>query len=185
MAQCRDKDTGGSSSGEYSLACALLEAAIFSPRPGPTQQPIGSSAWMPQTKQPRGQEHSPTHQHKLPKDFQSPQPPLNMPLDMAIPTRGPRSSSTHQWADTRNKQTTIQQPVEPSLQKQFRTYPGNSWSLALGWEGQSPGCDECRRKSPVLGSSSKLPITHGETLCKCQPSLDLCLPLYNGAGNRQ
>ena len=47
------------SSGEYSLAWALLQAAIFSPKPGPTQQPAGSTAGAPQTKQPTGWEHSP------------------------------------------------------------------------------------------------------------------------------
>ena len=30
-------------------------------RPGPTEQPVSSTAWMPQTKQPTGQEHNPTH----------------------------------------------------------------------------------------------------------------------------
>ena len=32
MAYCQDKDTGASSSGEYSLAWALLEVTIFLPR---------------------------------------------------------------------------------------------------------------------------------------------------------
>ena len=50
-AHCNDKDTGSGNSSEYSLVWALLEAAIFSPRPGPTQQPVGSSAGMPQAKQ--------------------------------------------------------------------------------------------------------------------------------------
>ena len=57
-----DKDTGGGSSGEYSLESALMEAAIFSPKPRPTQQTAGSSAWMPPAKQPTGWEHSPTRQ---------------------------------------------------------------------------------------------------------------------------
>ena len=35
VAHCGDKDTG-----EYSLAWALLEATVFSPRPRPTQQPV-------------------------------------------------------------------------------------------------------------------------------------------------
>ena len=34
----------------------------LAPRPGPTQQPIGSSAGIPQGKQPTGREHSPTQQ---------------------------------------------------------------------------------------------------------------------------
>ena len=59
VAYCRDKDTGSSSSGEYSLAWALLEATIFSSRPGPTQQPVGSSAGMLQAKQPQGRNTAP------------------------------------------------------------------------------------------------------------------------------
>ena len=45
-----------------------------------------------------------THHHpsadRLPKVILSPQPSLNTPLDMALPTRGKRPSSTHQWAGT-------------------------------------------------------------------------------------
>ena len=33
-----------------------------------------------------------------PKNFLNPQPPLHMPLDTPLRTRGPRPSSTHQWA---------------------------------------------------------------------------------------
>ena len=35
-----------------------------------------------------------------PKDFLSPQAHLNMSLCMALPPRGPRPSSAHQWAGT-------------------------------------------------------------------------------------
>ena len=62
MNHCRDKNTGGDSSGEYSLVWALLEAAIFSPTLGPTQHLLGSSAGTPQAKELTGWEHSPTHQ---------------------------------------------------------------------------------------------------------------------------
>ena len=37
-------DTGGGSSGEYLVAGRVLEATIFSPGPGPSQQPVSSSA---------------------------------------------------------------------------------------------------------------------------------------------
>ena len=37
---------------------------------------------------------------RLPKNFLSPQPILDTSLDTALPTRGPRASSTHQWAGT-------------------------------------------------------------------------------------
>ena len=63
LAHCGHEDTGNSGSGEYSRAWALSEAAIFSPRPGPTQQPIGSSAGTLQTRQPTWQEHSPSPQY--------------------------------------------------------------------------------------------------------------------------
>ena len=59
LAYCKDRNTEGSTSGEYSLARALLEVTVFSPRPGPTQQPVGSNAGTLQAKQPTRQEHSP------------------------------------------------------------------------------------------------------------------------------
>ena len=40
VAHCGDEDTGDGSSGEDSLVRALLEPAISSPSPGPTQQPV-------------------------------------------------------------------------------------------------------------------------------------------------
>ena len=101
LAHCDDKDTGGSSSGEYSLVWALQEAAIFSPRPGPTQQPVGSSAGTPQAKQPTGWEHSPIHQETgCLKSSWAYSCPLNRPLDTALPNRQTRPSCTHQWGGT-------------------------------------------------------------------------------------
>ena len=67
--------------------------------------------------------------NRMPKDFLSPQPPLDMPLDMALPTRGPRPSSTHQWAGARSKKTMI--PYAADHQQQVRPYPGTRWALAL------------------------------------------------------
>ena len=57
-----NKDTGRDNSREYSLAWALLEAAISSPRPNLTQQPVSPSAGTPQAKQWRRRKHSHTHQ---------------------------------------------------------------------------------------------------------------------------
>ena len=37
---------------------------------------------------------------RLPKVFLTPQLPLNKPSDKALPTKGTRPSSTHQWAGT-------------------------------------------------------------------------------------
>lgn len=53
---CSEKDTGGSSSEEYSLARALQKVTIFSPIPGP---PKSLKAEMIQTKQPTWWENSP------------------------------------------------------------------------------------------------------------------------------
>ena len=66
----------------------------------PQQQPIGSSAGTSQAKQRTGWEHSPTHQHIGCLNSGAYSPPLNTLLDMALPTRGARPSSTHQWAGT-------------------------------------------------------------------------------------
>ena len=101
MAHYRDKDDGSSSSVEYSLVWALLEVTVFSIRPGQTQQPVGSCAGKPQAKQPTGQENSTIHQQTgCLKSSWAQSCPLNTPLDMALPTRGTRPSSTHQWAGT-------------------------------------------------------------------------------------
>lgn len=58
MAHHGDKDTGSSSSQKYSLALrGLHEVTIIH-----TKQPVGSSVGLLQAKQPRGKEHSHTHQ---------------------------------------------------------------------------------------------------------------------------
>lgn len=57
----RDKNTCGGCTGEHSLANVILKADILKPRPGPNQQPRGSSAAMPQARQAIRQEHSSTH----------------------------------------------------------------------------------------------------------------------------
>lgn len=41
---------------------------------------------------------SPSSADRLPEDFLSPQTPLDMTLDTALPTRGPRPRTTYQWA---------------------------------------------------------------------------------------
>ena len=89
VAHCGEEDTDSGSSGKYSLRWALLEVAIFSPRPSPTQQPVSSSAETPQAKQSTGQEYSPTHQQTgcLTSSWAWPCPPGGRP-------------STHQWTGT-------------------------------------------------------------------------------------
>ena len=106
VAHRRDKDTGSRSSGKHSLAGALPE---WSPHTiSPTKQPVGSSAGLPQAKQPKRRELSPTHQQGSGLKFY-----------WALPTRAtPRStyqqslpsgslhkplSFIHQKADKRNK----------------------------------------------------------------------------------
>ena len=76
---------------EYSLVWTLLEATIFSPRPGPNQQPVGSMAGMPQFKQPTGWQHGPKHQEtSCLKSSWINSCLINTPPDMAQPTRGTR-----------------------------------------------------------------------------------------------
>lgn len=59
-------NAGGRHSGSVNLSELLLEADLLlgslAPRPSPTQWWVGSSAGTSETKQPSGQEHSPTHQ---------------------------------------------------------------------------------------------------------------------------
>ena len=54
VAHYGDRDTGDGSTVKYSLTSALWEAALLLPRPGPTQDTVGSSVGMPQAKQPAG-----------------------------------------------------------------------------------------------------------------------------------
>ena len=100
MAHCKDRNTGGSNSGEYSLAWASWRV-LFSPQDlGPNQQPVDSSAGIPEVK-PTEQEHSPTNQHTgCLKSFWAHSCPLNTPLDTALPPRWSRTRSTHKWAGT-------------------------------------------------------------------------------------
>ena len=86
VAHCRDKDTGSSNSGEYSLVWVHLEAATSSPRPIPSQQCWDASG---QTANRAGTQPHPSADRLL-KVF----------LSTALPTRGTRPSSTYQWAGT-------------------------------------------------------------------------------------
>ena len=79
--------------GEYSLAWDLLESGVLVPRLGSIQQPIGSSAGIPQAKQPTRQEHSPPHPPSADKLFK-------VFLSTALLTGGTRHCSTYQRART-------------------------------------------------------------------------------------
>ena len=70
--------------------------ATLTLRPGPAQQCWEASG---QTTNRAGTKPHPSSD-RLRKVFLSLQPPLNTPHDTALPTRGPRPSSTHQWAGT-------------------------------------------------------------------------------------
>ena len=76
---------------EHAAGSCLI--GLLAPRSGPTQQPISTSARTPQVRQLTEWGHS-THQ-QAPKDFLS---PLDILLHTALPTRGPRPNSTHQWS---------------------------------------------------------------------------------------
>ena len=80
VAHCGDKDTGSRSSGKYSLVWALLESTINS-----TKKPVGTSAGLPQAKQPRRRELSPTHWQKSGLKFY-----------WTLPTRATPNSTHHQ-----------------------------------------------------------------------------------------
>ena len=83
VAHHRNKGTGSRSSGKYSSAWALPEAAII-----PTKEPVGSSAGSPQAKQLTGTEHSPTHQQTSGLKFYRAQ--LCLPeQDPVLPTTSP------------------------------------------------------------------------------------------------
>ena len=87
---------------------------------------------------------APPISRQLSKDFLNPLPLLGMPLDMALPTSGPRPSSTHQWAGK-----------GPALQENFTSL----WTASptRGQNARKP--QSCRlwtqpvpsRWNPVLG----------------------------------
>ena len=95
----RGKDTGARGPREYWLAWALPEVTILASRPGPTRQPTGSSASTPQANQ-QDRNTAPPSADRLPKAVLSSQPPLNTPIDTALPSRETQPSSTHQRAGT-------------------------------------------------------------------------------------
>ena len=74
---------------EYSSECGLPGIAILAPRLGSIQQSSMLKCLRLNNLQ---------GGNKLSADRQS--PPINTPLAMTLPTRGKRSSSTHQWAGT-------------------------------------------------------------------------------------
>ena len=81
------------------ISIALLKVVILAPRPGPTQQPAGPVLWyLRPSNRVRTQFHPLAD--RLPKVTLSPQSHLNTILDKALPTRGTRPSSTHQWSGT-------------------------------------------------------------------------------------
>ena len=65
------------------------EVAIFSPKPGPTPDPIRSSTGNPQGRQPTGWEHRPTHQQTgCLKSSWAHNCQLNTSLEITLPTNG-------------------------------------------------------------------------------------------------
>lgn len=102
VTHCSDKYSRSSGSGKYSVTWALLEAAIFSPRPIPTQQPIQYSAGMLQIKQ----------QKKM---------LLKISLSMALPTISTQQDRTQQWQDHFHTTVGSNQSFSPGrLQKPLR-----------------------------------------------------------------
>ena len=135
---------GGRHIGEYSPIPGGRQIAwVISTRPGPTQHPVSSSAGTPQAKQPTGQEHSATHQQAGGLKLPEPTAPLHTPLDMALPTRGPKSSSTHQWAGTSPSyqealHKTLDQPHPPGGRHQKQeNYHLAAWGTESANTGQN------------------------------------------------
>ena len=56
--------------------------------------------WCTRTNNQKDRNTAPSHSRQQLKVFLSPQPSLKYTLDTALPTRGTRSSSSHQWAGT-------------------------------------------------------------------------------------
>ena len=94
LSHCGDKDTGSRRSGKYSLAWALPESTIST-----TKEPVGSSAGLPQAKQPTGREPSPTHHQTSWLKFY-----------WALPTRATPRSTHHQSFPSGN----LQKPLTAS-----------------------------------------------------------------------
>ena len=131
VAHCGGKDTGGRGPREYDQR----EVAILAPRPGPTQQPAGSSAGMPQAKQPAGETQPLPSADRLPKVVLSSQSPLNTPPDMGLSTRRTRPSSTHQWAGScpsHQEACTSPGPTSPSRGRHQKQEELQSCSLQKG-----------------------------------------------------
>ena len=142
MAHPGDIDTDIRCIGEHSSCHSSL-----APRPGLTQVPISASAVTPQAKRLTGWEHSPTQQQTgYLKTKEPTSTSRHAPQTWAQVTRGPRPSSTHQWAGTgtscqetctslqinltcQGADTRSKKINDPTVQ--FRPYPGTSWALAL------------------------------------------------------
>ena len=95
-----DIDTGGSHTEGHSTTWTLGEVPSWEPPSslvpelGPTQQPVGASAGLPRANQLTGEVTQPhSLVHRLPRSFLSPQPPLDTPLDRALPTGSPAPTS--------------------------------------------------------------------------------------------
>ena len=99
-----DIDTGGSHTEGHSTTWTLGQVPSWDPpssslvpKLGPTQQPVGASAGLPWANQLTGEVTQPhSLVHRLPRSFLSPQPPLDTPLDRALPTRSPAPTSIRQ-----------------------------------------------------------------------------------------
>lgn len=101
VAYLADIDTGGSHTEGHSTTWTLGQVPSWDPpsrslvpKLGPTQQPVGASAGLPRANQLTGEVTQPhSLVHRLPRSFLSPQPPLDTPLDRALPTGSPAPTS--------------------------------------------------------------------------------------------
>ena len=101
VAYCQGKDTGGR--GPYGIFFGVSSPGgrHFGTETWPHPTACRIQCWdaSGQTTNRVGTQPQPSTD-RLPKVVLSSHPPLDTPLDMALPIRGTRSSSTHKWADT-------------------------------------------------------------------------------------
>ena len=118
----------------------------FGTRSGPMQQPAGSSMKQPcsgQTTNRVGTQPHPSAD-RLPKVILSPLPALNTPLDTALPTKGIRPSSTHQWAGTSSSHQEACTPSRPVSLTRGQT-PKEKGTTVLQPEEQRPQTEKVRQ----------------------------------------
>ena len=100
-AHCRGKDNGGACPQGILIGLSSPGGRHFGTEtwPHPTASRLQCWNASDQTTNSVGTQPHPSAD-RLPEVIPSQQPPVNTPLDVTLPIRGTRPSSTHQWAGT-------------------------------------------------------------------------------------